>query len=123
MRMKNQLEYRNNALMQLRNLYFGVLEYESKKLYEEKDKIYQFLKERKVPERMIDYIRGYEHGLFDLFMKERVIFLYNVNGQLYKLKENVEIDLPVWDTLPREMWTKLGELGGFYYRKSLKKYS
>ena len=123
MRIGTQLKYRDSALAQLRNLYFGVLDYDSKMIFENKDKIFAFLRERKVPLYMINYIRGYDHCLYDLFMKERVVFLYNVNGQLYKLKENVEIDLPVWDTLPREMWTKLGELGGFYYRKSLKKYS
>lgn len=123
MRTGTQLKYRDQAFGQLRNLYFGSWEYESKTLFEEKNKIFVFLREKKVPLYMINYIRGYDHALYDMFMKERVIFLYEVDGQLYKTKNNEEIDLPVWDTLPREMWSELGELGGFYYRKSLKKYS
>lgn len=123
MRMGTQLKYRDNALMQLRNLYFGAVEYDSKALFEEKNKIFAFLREKKVPLYMINYIRGYDHALYDMFMKERVLFLYCVDDKLYKTKNSVEIDLPVWDTLPRDTWDKLGGLGGFYYRNSLKKYS
>ena len=123
MRIKNQLEYRDNALSQLRNLYFGPWEADSKTLYENKAIIFSFLKEKKVPNNMLQYIHGYDHAMYDTFMKERVIFLYCVEGKFYKTQNSVEIDLPVWDVLPREMWGKLSEHGGFYYHKSLKKFS
>ena len=122
MRIKNQLEYRDNALMQIRGLYFGPWELDAKKLYEEKDGIYSFLKEKKIPNTMMQFIRGYDRAMYDRFMEERLVFLYKVDGKFYKTKNSVKMDLPKWDELPREMWDKLGDCGGYYFRETLKKF-
>ena len=122
MRIKNQLEYRDDAMMKLRHIYFGSWELDSKKLYEEKDSIYAFLKEKKIPERMMQFVRGYDRALYDRFMEERLVFLYEVDGKFYKTQNSVKMDLPKWDELPREIWNKLGDCGGFYYRETLKKF-
>ena len=122
MRIKNQLEFRDDAMMKLRGLYFGPWELDAKKLYEEKDGIYSFLKEKKLPERMMQFIRGYDRAMYDRFMEERLVFLYEVDGKFYKTKNSVKMDLPKWDELPKEMWNNLGDCGGYYFRETLKKF-
>ena len=123
MRIKNQIEWRDHAMMQLRGLYFGPFNPDSKTLFENKKFIFDQVKEKKVPQTIITFLNGYDNALYDLFMQQRVEFLYEVEGQLYKLKNSVPLDLPVWDTLPRETWDKLSDFGGFYYKDTLKKYS
>lgn len=122
MNISTQLNYREDAMMNLRSIYFGAYERDSKSLYEEKAKIYSFLKEKKLPERMMQYIRGYDHALYDRFMSERLVFLYEVDGKFYKTKNSVKMDLPKWDELPKEIWNNLGNCGGYYFRETLKKF-
>ncbi len=122
MRIKNQLEYRDNALMQIRGLYFGPWELDAKKLYEEKDGIYSFLKEKKIPNTMMQFIRGYDRAMYDRFMEEKLVFLYCVDGKFYKTNNSDKMDLPKWDELPHEMWGNLSDNGGFYFRETLKKF-
>ena len=127
MRIKNQLEWRDHAMMQLRGLYFGPFNPDSKTLFENKKFIFDQVKEKKVPQTIITFLNGYDNALYDLFMQQRVVFLYEYEGQLYKANGKIdkEIDLPCFDILPVEIWKKLCDenMGGFYYRDSLKKYS
>ena len=123
MRIKNQLEWRDHAMMQLRGLYFGPFQPDSKTLFENKKFIFDQIKEKKVPQTIITFLNGYDNALYDLFMQQRVVFLYEVDGKLYKTQNSVPVDLPCFDVLPREEWNKLSDCGGFYYRDTLKKYS
>ena len=64
------------------------------------------------------YLRGqlieYFDALRDALIEPATVFLYLVDGQFYSVRKTS--DFPSWDTLPREMWGKLGECGGIYWR-------
>ena len=127
MRIKNQLEYRDNAMQQIRSLYFGPWQITAKEQFENKKVVFDFLKEKKLPQTILTYLSGFDRALYDLFMDTKVVFLYEYEGQLYKANGKIdkEIDLPCFDILPVEIWKKLCDenMGGFYYRDSLKRYS
>lgn len=84
--------------------------------------IYQHNK--RTPQHLGASLRQYAEGYFDALATDQTVFLYNVNGQFYKLGLSCQKDLPFpcWDELPRSMWDKLGEYGGIYWRKTLKPY-
>jgi hypothetical protein len=67
-------------------------------------------------------LRSYFNGLSDGVIQPQIIHLYNVDGQLYRLSKDKQIDLPCWDELPRDMWSELGDKGGRYWSGSLAPY-
>ena len=71
----------------------------------------------KLPQYMITFLNGYFEGIYDLFKKENLIFLYNYKGNFYKTRRSVDLFIPYWDEIPKEDWDKLGDCGGMYYIK------
>lgn len=76
---------------------------------------------KRTPKSMFVELRAYAEGYFDASVEGKTVFLYNVNGTFYKTNNSTDKDLilPVWDTLPREQWDKLGDHGGIYWKSTL----
>jgi len=76
---------------------------------------------KKTPRYLAASLNDYFDGFYEALVKDKTVFLYNVGGQLYKLGKSSQsdINLPAWDTLPREQWDMLGSCGGSYWRKTL----
>lgn len=116
----------NDAKLQLRLLVDNAVMMQTKTqrdILQEKQKIVSgvFGHNKKTPQYLAASLNDYFSGYYDAMMKGQTVFLYNVNGQLYKLtrSDQDDIALPAWDTLPREQWGDLGDCGGSYWRKTL----
>lgn len=116
----------NDAKLQLRLLVDSAVMMQTKtqkEILKEKAKIVSsiFGHNKKTPRYLAASLNDYFDGYCDAMMKGQTVFLYNVNGQLYKLglSDQKDINLPIWDTLPREQWGELGNCGGSYWRKTL----
>lgn len=79
---------------------------------------------KKTPKYLGSLLREYMRGYFDSAVKGKTMFLYNVDGQLYKLGKSSQknIVLPCWDTLPREKWDALGDCGASYWKDTFNIY-
>lgn len=116
----------NDAKMKLRVLVDNAVMMQrktQKEILQEKQKIISgiFEHNKRTPRYLATSLNDYFDGYYTAMMKNQTVFLYNVDGQLYKLglSDHKDIDLPVWDTLPREQWGELGNCGGSYWRKTL----
>jgi len=74
------------------------------------------------PRALRTQLRGFADALRRRVDREQTCFLYNIEGQFYSVTSSKDTGFPRWDTLPREMWDKLGPHGGIYWRGSHKPY-
>lgn len=74
---------------------------------------------KRTPKSFYDGLMQYAEGYFDASVKGKTVFLYNVDGKFYRTEKDKDIDLPVWSELPRNMWDKLGDHGGIYWKATL----
>jgi hypothetical protein len=118
MRIETTLKRLESAETSLRVLYRLARTWDlpKEKIFAEKDIIRKDLS--KCPRWAQAQFHGYNRALWDQLTAE-LVFLYNVDGQLYKTLDKVT-DLPRWDTLPESLWPTLSDKGGFYYPHSLK---
>ena len=78
---------------------------------------------KRTPKRLQEQLREYANGLQEAYIEEKVVFLYKINGEFYRTgTNNYNNNMPVWDTLPRELWADIGQYGDLYWRDSLKPY-
>ena len=120
----------NDAKTQLRTLVKLAVDLQrktQKEILKEKEEIISgiFGHNKKTPRYLAASLNNYFDGFYDAMIAGHTVFLYNIEGQFYKLGHSYQkgLDFPTWDTLPREKWGSLKEYGGIYWRKTLKPFA
>lgn len=81
-----------------------------------------------LPRYMRYGLSQYFDAYLEIHQSENTVFLYDFEGQLYRLSKNPELDLPCWDVLlpsfrdNAERYQAFGLSGGTYYRNNFSKY-
>lgn len=116
MRMEKQVEYRESGRARLRaaaNRAMRECQLQGTYLIE-REAIIASLPE--FPRSIRLQVREYGDGYITALTDHNVVFLYCVDGQLYRLTNENRSELahlPAWDTLPREGWN--GMFGTLYW--------